>query len=275
MAVVDNGSPAENLLTVEPQIDGSKLSLLRNSTNLGIATALNRGIRLLAAEGFDWVVTFDQDSEIKAGFLAAQLATLASRENPDKVAMIGANRIDPDTEAHRWLRPTKSFPYFERVNCHEASQGVTLVITSGTMTNIVIFNELGGFRDELFIDLVDFEYCLRARQRGYAILVSCEAELVHKVGDQTQRKALGLTLSSTHHSPLRRYYLFRNSIHLMRQYGRIHRHWLIYQILALCEIVLGIVVSETGKWGKLRACWIGFRDGLARRHGPAMDGVIR
>jgi rhamnosyltransferase len=276
VALVDNGSSDEALSAIGPQIDGSNVSLLRNPTNLGIATALNQGVRLLAGEGFGWVVTFDQDSEIQPGFLAAQLATLSSQENSGNVAMIGANRIDPDSEGnHRWLRSRRSFPFFERVNCEETSLGVTLVITSGTMTNVVIFNKLGGYRDELFIDLVDSEYCLRALQRGYVVLVSCAAKLTHKVGDKTQRKVLGMTLSSTHHSPLRRYYLFRNCVHLIKRYGGVRPHWLIYQIVALCEVILGIIVSESQKGRKLRACVAGIRDGLAGKYGPAPDGVVR
>ena len=274
VALIDNGSPDEHLSTIAAQLKHPGVSLQRNSSNLGIATALNQGMKLLAGEGFGWVVTLDQDSEIQPGFLAAQLATLAAHEDPDRVAMIGANRIDPGSEAHRWLRPRTSFPYFERVNCEEASRGVTLVITSGTITNVAIFDRLGGFRDELFIDQVDFEYCLRAREQGYAILVSCAAKLTHKVGELTQCKAMGMTLSSTHHSPLRRYYLFRNSVLVMKWHGRAHRHWLIYQILALLEVVAGIIVSESGKWRKLRACLAGIRDGRAGRLGPAMGGFV-
>jgi rhamnosyltransferase len=275
VALVDNGSPDENLTAVAAQVDRSAVSLHRNSTNLGIATALNQGMRILADEGFRWVVTLDQDSEVQSGFLSSMLEMLNSRPDQVKIALIGSNRIDPDSDvSHRWLRPSNSFPFFQRVNCERASKGVTLVITSGTLTNVAAFVDLGGFRDELFIDLVDFEYCLRARQQGYKILVSCDADLKHMVGIQTHLQAAGITLSQTHHSPLRRYYLFRNSIYLIKRYAFVHPHWVVYHLLAMGEVILGIVVSETDRRKKLHACLLGIFDGLARKTGPALDGAI-
>ena len=275
VALIDNGSPDEDLSAIAAELKQPGVSLQRNSMNLGIATALNQGMKLLADEGFGWVVTLDQDSEVRPGFLSSLLATLNAWPDRNEVALVGANRIEPNNDlAHRWLRPRRRFPFFERVGCREAAQGVTLVITSGTLTSVNAFKRLGGFQDELFIDLVDFEYCLRARQEGHAILVSCGAELIHKVGQQTRASITGITISSTHHSPLRRYYLFRNSVHLIRRYGRIHPHWLGYQLLALCEVLLGIVVSEADKWRKLRACLAGLRDGLSGKTGPATNSMI-
>ena len=55
----------------------------------------------------------------------------------------------------------------------------------------------------------------------------------------------------------------------LRGHGRAYPHWTAYQILALGEVVLGIVVAEDAKLAKLRACWLGLWDGLLDRLGPA------
>jgi rhamnosyltransferase len=270
LVIVDNGSDEASRGSIEDYADRAGVSLLCNSSNLGIATALNQGLRELAAEGFRWVVTFDQDSRIRPGFVDAMLISLNAQADPAQVALIGANRIDPDNVIeHRWLRPRHMFPFFERVTCEEASKGVTLVITSGTLTSIAAFEALGGFRDELFIDMVDNEYCLRAGEHGYAILVSCGAELTHKVGDKTRSSAMGVGYSATHHGPLRKYYLFRNSVPVMRKYARSQPHWLIYHVLALSEVMLGIILSEKHKVQKLKACALGIVDGLKGEAGPS------
>jgi rhamnosyltransferase len=270
VAIVDNGSGEAAAELLEHYEANASVGVLRNESNLGIATALNQGLRSLAAEGFAWVVTFDQDSTIRPGFVEAMCATLNAQGDPSQVALIGANRIDPDNAiAHRWVRPRRGFPFFERVACEEASKGVTLVITSGTLTSIAAFEALGGFLDELFIDMVDNEYCLRAREHGYLILVSCGAGLTHKVGDKTRSAAMGVAVSATHHSPLRKYYLFRNSVSVMRSHGRSQPHWAIYHLLALGEVVLGIMLCETGKAKKLNACAVGALDGLTGKAGPS------
>ena len=268
--VVDNGSAEAGLRQLEGHARRAGFGLVRNEANLGIAAALNQGIRRLAEEGFGWVVTFDQDSTICPGFLLAMLATLNAQPDPKQIALIGANRIDPDNDIeHRWVRPHRIPPFFERVPCAQATSGVTLVITSGAFTNVELFRELGGFREDLFIDMVDNEYCLRVTTRGYKVLVSCEASLLHKVGDKTRSSKVGVGISATHHSPLRKYYLFRNSIPVMWAYGRIQPHWLIYHLLALSEMILGIVFLETHKGTKLKACALGIIDGLAGQNGPS------
>jgi len=268
LAVVDNGSGEEAIAALKRY--DQRVIVQRNATNLGIAAALNQGLRTLAAEGFEWVVTFDQDSAIRPGFLLSILETLNSEPDLSQVALIGANRVDPGSPVpHRWLRPRRGFPFFERVTCEEASKGVTLVITSGTLTSIATFEALSGFREELFIDLVDNEYCLRARERGYRILISCDAQLVHKVGDKTTSTAMGVSVSATHHGPLRKYYLFRNSIPVIRRHGRSQPHWLVYHVLSLGEVILGILLWENDKAQKLKACALGVIDGLMGKNGPS------
>lgn len=269
LVLVDNGSDDTSLQLLTRYEHRTDITLHRNASNVGIAKALNQGLRILAAEGFSWAVTFDQDSMIRPGFVAAMLKTLASQQHPGRVALIGSNRIDPDNDiVHRWLRPRRSFPFFERVSCEGAADGVTLVITSGAMTSLSAFERLGGFREELFIDLVDIEYCLRAREQGYKILVSCGAHLVHKVGSKTQLTFGRFTISATHHSQLRKYYLFRNSVFVLRNNGWSQPHWFVYHLLAISEVLVGIFLSESQKLRKIHACLLGVVDGFKGKLGP-------
>ena len=272
VVIVDNGSDAPSRAWRERYRNRKDITVLENPTNLGIATALNQGMNLLAREGFQWVVTLDQDSAVAHDFIESLLDTIAGNPNPGDVALVGANRSDAGTNCaeHRWLRPKKRLPFFERVACDRIGpDGVTLVITSGTLTSVRAFNHLGPYRDKFFIDFVDFEYCLRARKAGYRILVSCHAQMLHHVGSKEQRRLFSATLSPTHHSPLRRYYLFRNAVEMIRLYGWTFPHWLIYEFMALVEILLGVLIFEDQKIAKLRACMIGIWDGLLRRMGPA------
>jgi rhamnosyltransferase len=78
-----------------------------------------------------------------------------------------------------------------------------------------------------------------------------------------------MTLSPMHHGALRKYYMFRNAIPVMRAYGAVFPHWLVYQLLAMAEIVIGILFFEDRKLFKLRACLAGLWDGLLGRMGPA------
>jgi rhamnosyltransferase len=272
LVIVDNGSDTTTFWWADELADTEGVTVERNGTNLGIAAALNRGITLLAAEGYDWVITFDQDSTIESGFVAALLETVAHDPAPDSIALVGANRHDDSSGAfpQRWVRPRRIFPFFERVAADRIGpDGVTLVITSGTLTSVKAFNLLGPFRTDFFIDLVDSEYCLRARQANSRILVSPRARMRHRVGAKQRVALVGVGMSPMHHSPVRKYYIFRNAVTVIRRYGGRFPHWLVYQLLALAEILVGILFFERDKSAKLKACWRGIRDGLAGRMGPA------
>ena len=93
LVIVDNGSDAAALGWAEKLAGTEGVTVERNGANLGIAAALNKGITLLAAESYDWVVTLDQDSAIESGFVAALVATVAGDADPESVALVGGNRV--------------------------------------------------------------------------------------------------------------------------------------------------------------------------------------
>jgi rhamnosyltransferase len=51
--------------------------VIRNNKNLGIAAALNIGIRHAIAQGSAWILTLDQDSRVSEGYVQAMLSTYA------------------------------------------------------------------------------------------------------------------------------------------------------------------------------------------------------
>lgn len=275
VVIVDNNSDQTCLLPWAPKLaEEHRVTLLRNTENLGIAAALNQGIHRLVDEGYQWVLTLDQDSICGTGMVAALRHKIEADPDSSSIAIVGVNRqdpIDPNSD-HLWLRPKNRFPFipfFERVTCGKLGyEGTTAVITSGSLVNVGVFQQIGAFRDEMFIDLVDTEYCLRARRTGYRIVVACDANLIHRIGEKRKVSILGMGIVATHHAPLRRYYLFRNTVTLMREYFRVHPHWIIYHSLALGQILLGIVLLESRKFAALRACLLGIYDGVRGKIGP-------
>ncbi len=145
---------------------------------------------------------------------------------------------------------------------------VTIVITSGALTNLQVWEKLGGFRDDFFIDYVDTEYCLRAKRAGYKILVSAGAKLYHRLGDKREVKRLGLTLKPTFHSPLRLYYVARNRVPMVREYALEFPHWFLFDVVAGAYNTLRILLTEDKRLQKLGATVQGTWDGLLGRMGP-------
>jgi rhamnosyltransferase len=66
--------------------------------------------------------------------------------------------------------------------------------------------------ESLFIDFVDLEWCVRARNAGFRVLDLPWLTLAHELGDSPVKVA-GRTYPM--HSATRHYYLFRNAVALM------------------------------------------------------------
>jgi len=157
-------------------------------------------------------------------------------------------------------------PFLCRGNAPEVAR------TSGSLMPMWAFEECGWFREELFIDQVDFEYCLRLRARGYQI-AECEgATLLHTLGAPKIYSLFGRRLfGTTNHSAARRYYLARNRIWLLKKYWGLYPYWCAAACIATLKESLRILLVEDGRWSKLGRTALGVRDGLLGRMGKRVE----
>lgn len=139
------------------------------------------------------------------------------------------------------------------------------------MHNLGIYEQAGPFRDDFFIDYVDTEYCLRVKRRGFHIIVACNAHLQHKLGNQKKFKVGPLEMRPTFHSPVRWYYISRNRIPMIREYGLRFPHWLLYELVINGYGLLRMMLFEDQKWTKILALLFGALDGLTGRTGAIPD----
>jgi len=133
-----------------------------------------------------------------------------------------------------------------------------------------VFNEIGGYDGEYFIDMLDRELCARLDRHTYAVVMVRDACLIHRVGDPVGFTLLGRDFYSSNHSPVRRYYMYRNGIRLMTEHGLRKTHYVIYGLTAEFLFVL---LAERNKIRKLRAIAAGMIDGVRRRSGPAPSPI--
>jgi rhamnosyltransferase len=124
--------------------------------------------------------------------------------------------------------------------------------------------------ERLFLDLVDTEYCLRARAAGFRIKVSAAANLAHRRGRKRAVPFLGRTWWPAFMPPLRLRCLFRNQVRVLWSQGWRAPHWSAFELAYTLKIVAEIIFLEDEKWPKLRACVRGTWDGLLGRSGPIL-----
>jgi rhamnosyltransferase len=230
--------------------------VIRNGQNLGIAAALNRGVRFAMDAGFGWVATFDQDSRITEEFIPKMLETYRQAPHPEKVAIIAPTYIDRESGVRGALV--------------RARNGVILhVMTSGSMMREGVMRELGAFDENLYMDYVDIEFCLRARRNGMQVLQS-PAVLFHSLGRTTYHRFLGCGFGATNHSAGRRYYITRNRLRLLMRYAA-DWPWSWREIRMMLAEAAKIVLVEDNKWTKCRAMASGVADALSGKMGKQVE----
>lgn len=267
--VVDNGSTPEVLerMSLIPGVQ-----ILALGKNFGVAKALNCGAVWARERNYQWMVTFDQDSKPEPGMVAALWAT--HLRHPE-AAVVGPciREVGARGPEYRWVRRHPKWPwFFQRVECHEVDlPEVTMMITSGSMVELAVWADLGGFAEELFIDYVDIDYCLKTVLAGRKIAVSAAAGLNHKLGARQAGRILGRDLRPMHHAPFRHYYIARNRMLVWRRYALGVPHWAVFDLVFAGYNAFRVLVFESPKWAKLKAMALGARDGCLGRSGPCPE----
>lgn len=265
--VVDNTAEPATAAGLRAVCESLHCELIANPVNRGLAGALNQGFESHAKRGLEWAVAFDQDSTPTEGFGSALANTAASDPRP---AVVGANWID---EAHpdrpsRHLRPHPGCGlFFCRSAAGNDLDDVTSVIASGSMFDLSLWSEL-RFDEDLFLDLVDTDYCLRARRRDRPIRVAAAARLAHRRGAKRAVGMAGRTFFPAFMPPVRLHYLFRNRLRLLARHARFAPHLFTFECVYATKILAEIILLEDHKLAKLAACGRGIRDGMTGRKGP-------
>lgn len=241
LVVVDNSG--DSAVTHEVQeLGGDRIQLICNEFNAGLASALNSGMTWAKAAGYCWAVLLDQDTTVHPDAVEQLLSIVRKYPSPDRVAAVGSNYEPRSSTQSSWTEETS-------------------VITSGTLLSLPAFDRIGPFRNEFFVDCVDLDYCLRARQSGFVVLRSTDRLMEHQIGNVTKHSILSFQAGTSNHAVIRRYYLARNLTTLIREYSRREPRWVARMIVNQFKSLLLLCLFEKERRRKLRLFSLGLYDG--------------
>ena len=251
VVVVDNCSS-------EPlRIDGEDVLLINNAKNVGLAAALNQGCRVLKDKKFTHAFTFDQDTKINSDSISQLIDTIAQYPNSAIICpRVLLKNGDAFMEGKYLLKQNKSF-------IRTKIDGKNIVnlfcnITSGSLVNLSIWEEIGYFWEALFIEQIDNEYALRCNYFGYDIILNPKAFIVQQLGDYSGVvRRFGITFHPTNHSPKRYWYQFRNMVLVKKRYRGLFKKYFLYIKLAYFKKRVTIFLAEADSKDKLRAIRLG------------------
>lgn len=252
LAIIDNGSDDAFRRQLQ-NLKSPALTVIQNPYNLGLAKALNQGLGVAIAGQFAWCMTFDQDSLVDAALL--EVYADIYQQAAKKPMMIGCN----------YWHETLNKPFLtvktDAIYCERKT-----LITSGTLLSLQLPTLIGFFREDYFIDSIDHEYALRARQQGYRLVISTQVLMRHSIGNaETFQRFKWFRIPE--HTALRKYYITRNSLTTAVQYCRQEPCWGLKQVARLVIESLTIVLYEPQKRAKLSAMCLGLWHALIGQMG--------
>lgn len=256
LVVVDNGSTEAELAPLRQLLAADETSsLIENGENLGIATALNIGVRQGMSYNAEYALLFDQDSRVTEGFVQTLCHAYTQSPQGRRLGILVPSYIDE--RLNRALPPNRL-----------ADGSLEAAMTSGSLILMDTLEHHGMFVDQLFIDGVDYEFSLRLRKAGLVIEEYSGAVLVHSPGTPRRQRLLGLlTYQISNYSPIRQYYQQRNKVWVTKHY------WKAFPVFC-CKLFyfsgkdfIKLIVAEDNKANKLRAFLRGVFDGIRGKMG--------
>ncbi len=222
--------------------DTKKIKYIKLHENKGIAYALNKGAKEAIAQGFNWLLTLDQDSQITKEIIG-NLKKYLETHDTKKIGLISPYH-DIQTE--------------EEIKGDE--EEMIEVMTSGNIINLEAYQKIGGFKDWLFIDCVDTEYCMNLNVHGYKVLRLNKIKMKHQLGNLKIHTLFGKKYPCYNHGPIRRYYIVRNNLYINQMYHERYPDYCEHLLRVQKGQVKRILAFEKEKRKKLTMMYRGYKD---------------
>lgn len=237
--VIDNSD--DDIIRIK---EDKKIKYIKLGENKGIAYALNKGAKEAIKNGYKWLLTLDQDSKITSKIVNELKNFLINNKNINQIGLISPyHDIKSDEKV--------ADVYYEKQ---------LEVMTSGNIINLDVYTKIGGFKDWLFIDCVDTDYCMNLNKNGYDVIRINKIVMPHSLGNLEEHYFLGKKYPCYNHNPIRRYYIVRNNLYINKMYNDIYPEYCKHLLRVQKGQVKRILLFEKNKINKLKMMYKGYRD---------------
>jgi len=270
--LVDNGSTdnAVNIIRATYR----QIIILENRENLGYAAGNNRGIRYALKNNAQYVWLLNNDTVVESNSLTRLIQTAESAPDIGLVSPVihdyeNSNTVQSsgtviDLKEQMLSNLTQLDPCTPDKPPHIILWGTALLIKRNVIDTIGFLNE------RYFAYYEDFDYCLRALQKGYRSLVDISSRVYHKDARS----------SGGRDSPLRWYLTTRNDYFFwMSRLNRLRKASYLRKYLSHSLSMIGMLQARQ-KYLAADACFDGVWNAMLGRAGPwherlQMPGVMK
>jgi GT2 family glycosyltransferase len=148
--------------------------------NVGVSGAYNRAMKIAEDIGCQWLLLLDQDTDIPTDFLPRALKLACRFSHQPAIAAVVPFLMEGD----RVLSPLKVvFKRFKPL--HQPFEGIypgqVTAANSGALIRISALQEIGGFREDFWLDFSDVVVFHLLHQHGKQVYIAGDLLLKHKI----------------------------------------------------------------------------------------------
>jgi hypothetical protein len=261
---VDNGSEDGSAAAVRERFP--HVLVRENGENLGYAGGNNVGIRAAFERGADWVLLLNNDATLAREAIHA-LDDVA-RQRP-RAGMLGGKVLFAEPPHDVWFAGQRFNPtlgYSGRPRGYRKPDGpryeavlpVDRVVGACMAISRAVIERVGMFDDELFAYVEDVDWCLRAREAGFEVLLVPQAHAWHRVAGSSGGESASATSM---------YYGARNTIVVSERHRPLPPGLRELRQLMVAGSFASLAALGTAKGPMLRAVAQGVRDARRGRLG--------
>lgn len=252
--LVDNSSSKEiSESVIDAFKDYNNMHIITLGSNYGIAYAQNFGIKFAIEKGYRYFIEMDQDSKLPEKYVKHIYNSYVElQKTGNNIAGIGPIAFNKKDNSQ----------YHSRNSNSEIIE-VDKTLSSGFFSSIEAINTVGFKNEDLFIDLVDWEWCWRAKSLGYKTYVDTTLKLPHMLGEG-HKNFLFFKLGIP--APIRHYYQYRNAL-LLNKMKHVPLKWKIKRTLIHLLKPIFFLCFYNKRIERFKYFAKGIKDGILGRSG--------
>ena len=134
-------------------------------------------------------------------------------------------------------------------------------MTSGNIISINRSLSIGGFDENLFIDEVDHDFCLRLKEKNYKIVKNHNCFVHHTLGEKHAKVKLNV------YSYERLYYMVRNYLYIRDKHKKIDPYFFRKRDIYLLKFMVKQIIYSNSKKEYIKMAYAGAKDYYSNQMG--------
>lgn len=195
-------------------IINEKFEYFYDGENIGLAKAQNKIIKD-NKQKFDYFLTSDQDTIYSTDYLEIGVHFMEKNKEYGCVVPVWKNLLSKNQNFESQIvLLDKKLKIVNPVDVLDDYFPVIHAICSGSLIRVDMFDKIGLFNEDFFIDWIDNEWMWRGHKLGLNLICNKNLQLIHQWGESPVRF---INIEIPKKSNTRIYYTFRNGLALIFQ----------------------------------------------------------